>query len=88
MLRRRAVIPILASLVIFLVAYVFSVMLSFAEVGESSFVDSLILGLLYSWLPILVVFATVDRNPVSADRAKGLMKRWLYNVRRSAALEE
>jgi len=70
MLRRRAVIPTLASLATFLVAFVFSVVLSFAEVGESSSVDPLILGLLYSWLPSLVVFAIVDRNPVSGDRAK------------------
>lgn len=68
-LRRRAVIPTLASLATFLVAFVFSVVLSFAEVGGNSLVDPLILGLLYSWLPILVVFAIVDRNPVSADRA-------------------
>ena len=68
-LRRRAVIPTLANLATFLVAFVFSLVLSFAEIGESSTVDPLILGLLFSWLPVLVVFATVDRNPVSADRA-------------------
>lgn len=62
-------------------AYIFSVVLLFAEVGGESSVDSLILGLLYGWLPILVVFATVDRNHVSANRAKDIMKRWLYNVR-------
>ncbi|KAK0741302.1 hypothetical protein B0T18DRAFT_440629 [Schizothecium vesticola] len=67
-----------ASLATFLVAFVFSVVLSFAEVGESSSVDPLILGLLFSWLPVLVIFTIVDRNPVSADRAKF---RWLYNVR-------
>ncbi len=68
MLRRRAVIPTLASLATFLVAFVFSVVLSFAEVGESSTVDPLILGLLFSWLPVLVIFTIVDRNPVSSDR--------------------
>ncbi|KAK0653105.1 hypothetical protein B0T16DRAFT_324002 [Cercophora newfieldiana] len=90
MLRRRAVIPTLASLATFLVAFIFSLVLSFADVGESSSVDPLILGLLYSWLPILVVFAIVDRNPVSSDRSRAdcnplsyreLMGRWLYNVR-------
>ena len=70
MLRRRAVIPTLASLAIFLAAFIFSVVMSFAEVGESASVDPLILGLLFSWLPILVIFTIVDRNPVSADRAK------------------
>jgi len=70
MLRRRAVIPTLASLASFLVAFVFSVVMSFAEVGESSSVDPLIIGLLFSWLPVLVIFSVVDRNPVSVDRAK------------------
>ena len=69
-LRRRTVIPTLANLATFLVAFVFSVVLSLAELGESSSVDPLILGLLFSWLPVLVIFATVDRNPVSADRAR------------------
>ncbi|OIW22757.1 hypothetical protein CONLIGDRAFT_694582 [Coniochaeta ligniaria NRRL 30616] len=64
----------------FLVAFVFSVVLSFAEVGESSTVDPLILGLLFSWLPVLVIFTIVDRNPVSSERTGVLMTRWLYNV--------
>lgn len=68
MLRRRAVIPTLASLATFLVAFVFSVVLSFAEVGTSSTVDPLILGLLFSWLPVLVIFTIVDRNPISSER--------------------
>ena len=68
MLRRRAVIPTLASLATFLVAFVFSVVLSFAEVADSTTVDPLTLGLMFGWLPLLVTFSIVDRNPVSADR--------------------
>jgi hypothetical protein len=66
--RRRSVMPTLASLGIFLVAFVFSVVLSFAQVGEDTKVDLLVLGLLFTWLPVLVVFAIVDRNPVSSER--------------------
>ncbi|KAM7189191.1 hypothetical protein V8F33_010193 [Rhypophila sp. PSN 637] len=80
MLRRRAVIPTLASLGTFLVAYVFSVVLSFAELTDSASVDQLALGLLWSWLPVLVMFTIVNRNPVSGTHAKVLMERWLYNV--------
>ena len=69
-LRRRTVVPTPANLATFLVAFVLSVVLSLAELGESSSVDPLILGLLFSWLPVLVIFATVDPNPVSADRAR------------------
>ncbi|KAM7187294.1 hypothetical protein V8F20_011049 [Naviculisporaceae sp. PSN 640] len=80
MLRRRAVIPTLASLGTFLVAFVFSVVLSFADTPESGSVDQLGLGLLYTWLPMLVIFTIVDRNPVSADRVRVLVERWLHNV--------
>ena len=69
MLRRRGVIPTLASLGTFLVAFVFSVVLAFGDLGDNTTAHSLALGLLVSWLPILVVFTIVDRNPVSADRS-------------------
>jgi hypothetical protein len=68
MLRRRGVIPILASLVTFLLAFVFSVTLAFADLKESTAVFILDLALLFSWLPVLVVFTIVDRNPVSSER--------------------
>jgi hypothetical protein len=68
MFRRRAVMPTLASLGTFLIAFVFSVVLSFAQVGEHTKVDLLVLGLLFTWLPILVIFTIVDRNPISSDR--------------------
>jgi hypothetical protein len=68
MLRRRAVMPTMASLGTFLIAFVFSVVLSFAQVGDYTRVDPLVLGLLFSWLPVLVIFTIVDRNPVSSDR--------------------
>jgi hypothetical protein len=68
MLRRRAVLPTIASLGTFLVAFVFSVVLSFAEVGEFAGVDPLVIGLLYTWLPVLVMYTIVDRNPISSER--------------------
>ncbi|KAK3936993.1 hypothetical protein QBC46DRAFT_320461 [Diplogelasinospora grovesii] len=74
MLRRRGVVPTLISLGTFLVAFVFSVVLAFADLGMDTTAFSLALGLLYSWLPLLVAFTIIDRNPVSAD------PRWLYNV--------
>jgi len=68
MLRRRGVIPTLSSLGTFLVAFVISVVLSFADVRGST-VNFLVLGLMFGWLPILVVFTIVDRNPVSSGRS-------------------
>jgi hypothetical protein len=69
MLRRRAVIPTMASHAVFLAAFVFSVVLSFADVGDSATIAPLILGLHFGWLPVLVIFAVVDRNPVSSIRS-------------------
>jgi hypothetical protein len=68
-LRRRSVIPTLASLGVFLVAFVISVALAFAEIGEYRTGTPLILGLLYCWLPLLVIFTIIDRNPVSSERS-------------------
>ena len=70
MLRRRGVIPMLANLAVFLVALIFSIVLTFAELGRSiSFSFSLAFRLLMTWLPLLLVSAIVDRNPVSSDRS-------------------
>ncbi|RKK77499.1 hypothetical protein BFJ71_g16732 [Fusarium oxysporum] len=80
MLRRRGVIPTLLSLGTFLVAFVFSVALAFGDLGDNTTAHSLALGLLFSWLPLLVIFTIVDRNPISAVRSAELMERWLYNV--------
>lgn len=66
MLRRRAVVPTIASLATFIVAFVISVVLGFSDVGDDATVSPLILGLLFGWLPILVIFTIVDRNAVSS----------------------
>lgn len=82
MLRRRGVIPMLANLAVFLVAFVFSLVLTFHDLGggDGSFSFSLAFGLLMTWLPLLVVFSIVDRNPVSSARAEQLISRYLHNV--------
>ena len=69
MQRRRGVIPTLAGLGTFLIAFIFSVMLAFGDLGDSVTAFSLALGLLFSWLPLLVIFAIVDRNPTSPERS-------------------
>lgn len=67
-LRRRGVVPMLLSLLSFLTAFIFSVVLAFAEVDADLDVTPLTIGLLYSWLPLLVLYSIMDRNPVSPDR--------------------
>ncbi|KAK5653699.1 hypothetical protein OQA88_8730 [Cercophora sp. LCS_1] len=82
MLRRRGVIPMLANLAVFLVAFIFSLVLTFAELGSGtgSFSFSLAFGLLMTWLPLLVVFTVVDRNPISSDRSAVLISRYLHTI--------
>ncbi|KAM7219123.1 hypothetical protein V8F06_005561 [Rhypophila decipiens] len=82
--RRRGVIPTLSSLATFLMAFVFSVVLAFGDLSDSTTIFVLDLGVFFSWLPVLVIFAVVDRNPISSERVANLMSRWLYithNVR-------
>ncbi|KAK4208580.1 hypothetical protein QBC37DRAFT_475951 [Rhypophila decipiens] len=88
MLRRRGVYPALVSIVVFFVAYAVSLVLAFGGLGDRATAHSMALGLLVSWLPLMVLFTILDRNPVSADRSKKLITRWLWNadaVRRWAA---
>jgi hypothetical protein len=66
--RRRAVLPTLASLGTFLIAYVFSIVLSFAQISDETGAEPLVVGLAFGWLPILVIFTIVDRNPTSSER--------------------
>ncbi|KAM6519279.1 hypothetical protein FALCPG4_012924 [Fusarium falciforme] len=80
MLRRRGVIPTLASLGTFITAFIFSIVLAFDEEAGNRTGSPLTLGLLYCWLPLLVIFTIIDRNPVSADRSAAMMSRWLFNV--------
>ena len=68
MLRRRAVIPALASLGVYIVAFVISVSILFIEVGPGAMVAPLVLGLLFNWLLVLVGFTIIDRDPISSER--------------------
>jgi hypothetical protein len=64
------VYPAYLSIMIFIfVAFPVSVALAFAELGQASTAHSLALGVLFGWLPILVILCILDRNPVSSDRS-------------------
>ncbi|KAK4202353.1 hypothetical protein QBC40DRAFT_43685 [Triangularia verruculosa] len=80
MLRRRGVYPSLVNVFLFCVAYAMAVVLAFSDVGERTTAHALALGILVSWLPLLVLFSILDRNPMSADRSRKLMSRWLWNA--------
>lgn len=78
--RRRGVYPLSLNLVWFLIAFVISMYTAFGEVGDNLTAHSLALGLLLSWIPVLVLASIIDRNPVSTTRCKVLIERWLFNI--------
>ncbi|KAK3326807.1 hypothetical protein B0H66DRAFT_581114 [Apodospora peruviana] len=80
MLRRRGVYPAMINVLVFFIAFAVSLVLAFRDVGEATTGHVLTLGVLVSWLPLLVLFTILDRNPVSADRSRKLLSRWMWNV--------
>lgn len=69
MYRRRGTYPAAINICVFLGAFAISIGLAFADdLGEYTTAHSLALGLLVSWLPVLVMFCIVDRNPISGIR--------------------
>ncbi|KAK4984754.1 hypothetical protein LTR66_008388 [Elasticomyces elasticus] len=80
MLRRRGVYPQFINIIWFLVAFTISLVTAFADLGNNTTAHSLALGLLLSWLPVLVTMMIVDRNPSASTRAGVLIERWLYDV--------
>jgi hypothetical protein len=67
--RRKSVLPNLISLAVFIASFAFSVVQAFADGGDSYPVLALTSALLYAWLPMLVIFTVVNRNPDSSERS-------------------
>lgn len=80
--RRKGVYPIYISILWFGLAFIFSIVIAFASLGDNSTAHSLALGLLLSWVPVVVFASVVDRNPTSATRCSDLIERWLFNIDR------
>ncbi|KAF3929113.1 hypothetical protein ABW20_dc0108383 [Dactylellina cionopaga] len=78
-LRKRGVVPVLASLGWYFFALAISMYKAFGDVGDNATAHNLALGLLMGWLPVLVSAAIVDRNSVDGDHVahllNGLMRR-------------
>lgn len=79
--RRLGIWSTLASILLFFVAYAASVVLAFGDLGERTTTHSLAFGILITWLPLLLFFSILDRNPNSADRTRKFIHRWLWNIR-------
>lgn len=69
--RRRGIWATFISILLFFIAYAVSVTLAFSnDLGDRTTTHSLAYGILISWLPLLVLYAIVDRNPNCADRTR------------------
>jgi len=64
----------------FFVSFCVGLYSCFQNLGDYTTAHSLALGLLLSWLPVLVLMSIADRNPNGSDRCKKLIERWLFNV--------
>ncbi|KAK1757030.1 hypothetical protein QBC47DRAFT_443745 [Echria macrotheca] len=78
--RRRGVIPMLLSLVTFYMAFSFSVALAFGDMGDSTSIFVLDIGIFFSYVPVEVCLLLLDRSPNDSDAQMKIMSRWLYNI--------
>jgi hypothetical protein len=68
LLRRRGMYPLTISTVWFFAAFAIGVYQSFRQFGNYTVAHSLAVGLLLSWLPVLVLMSVADRNPNGVER--------------------
>jgi hypothetical protein len=68
LLRRRGMYPLAISIAWFFAAFSIGVYQSFRQVGNYTVAHSLAVGLLLSWLPVLVLMSVADRNPNGVER--------------------
>ncbi|KAF2721248.1 hypothetical protein K431DRAFT_224609 [Polychaeton citri CBS 116435] len=79
--RRRGVVPVFVSVMWFLFSLSISIQSSFDDLGRNSTAHDLALGLMLSWMPVLILCSIVDRNPVSADDVQDKLNLLVERVR-------
>ena len=79
--RKKGVVPVFLTMFWFLFALAISIQAAFSVIGDNETAHDLALGLVLSWLPVLIVVSVVDRNPSSADETKRLLNQFLLEVR-------
>ena len=79
--RKKGVIQVFLSEALFVIALAISIYGAFGEIGNNQTAHELGIGLLLSWLPILVLSSIVDRNPVAADEICRQLNDLIFHVR-------
>ena len=81
--RKKGVIQVFLSEALFVIALAISIYGAFGEIGNNQTAHELGIGLLLSWLPVLVLSSIVDRNPVAADEICRQLNDLVFHVRTS-----
>ena len=84
--RKRGVIQVYVSILLFVIALAVSVQASFSQLGDNEIAHDLALGLLLAWLPIFVLASITDRNPVATDEIRSQLNE-LLNLVRTALID-
>ena len=84
--RKRGVVGIFLSEGLFVTALAISIYGAFGRIGNNETAHELGIGLLLSWLPMLVLSSITDRNPVATDEIRQQLNNFLSLVR-TALLE-
>ena len=79
--RRRGIVAVYVSLLWFLSSLAISIVDAFGSLGENVQAHDLALGLLLSWVPVLILTSIVDRNPVTADELRRRLNGLINSVR-------
>ncbi|KZF18994.1 hypothetical protein L228DRAFT_51955 [Xylona heveae TC161] len=79
--RRRGIVPVFISLGWFFFSLAISIQAAFGQIGENATAHNLALGLLYGWMPVLILCGIVDRNPVATDQVRQKFNRLIDSTR-------
>ncbi len=79
--RKKGVVEVFLSEALFVIALAISIYAAFTEIGNNETAHDLGLGLLLTWLPILVLSSITDRNPVAPDEIRQQLNNLLELVR-------
>ncbi|KAH0537566.1 hypothetical protein FGG08_005665 [Glutinoglossum americanum] len=89
--RRRGVVSVFISMGWFLFSLGISIQAAFSNIGPVEQPDSLGLGLMLGWIPVLILCSIVDRNPADPEAVENRLNKFLHDARESSlarALEE
>ena len=79
--RKKGVVPVFVTMFWFLFALGISFQSAFGLIGANATAHALAMGLLLSWLPVLILISIIDRNPVATDAVKELLNDFVDKVR-------